>query len=182
MHRLVIAAALCMMSLSATALAATWPAPRSPVVKSADGYIAIPNAAVPPLKTRTYRAIYNATLAASKPTELLPAVNMAGSELNALSVAGVPLPNARFVLVFHDAALDGILDDAHYRAKYGVANPNLAALATMHKAGTELYVCGQNLAFAHVDPATISPDVRVASDALIVLMTYQNRGYALLSY
>jgi hypothetical protein len=29
-------------------------------------------------------------------------------------------------------------------------------------------------------PATISPDVRVASDAMIVLMTYQNQDYALL--
>lgn len=28
----------------------------------------------------------------------------------------------------------------------------------------------------------LSPDVKVASDALMVLMVYQNRGYALMSY
>jgi intracellular sulfur oxidation DsrE/DsrF family protein len=182
MQRFMVCVALGVMLQAATALAAPWPAPRSPVIRSADGYIAIPNAAVPPLRTRTYRAIYNATLAASKPGELLPAVNLAGSELNALGVAGVPARNARFVLIFHDSALDGILDDAHYRAKFGIANPNLPVLAEMKKAGVQMFVCGQNLASAHVDPATISPDVRVASDALIVLMTYQNQGYALLSY
>lgn len=45
-----------------------------------------------------------------------------------------------------------------------------------------LLVCGQNLAFAKIDPAALTPDVQVASDALIVLMTYQNKGYALLSF
>jgi len=33
-----------------------------------------------------------------------------------------------------------------------------------------------------VDPKTLSPDVAVASDALIVPMRYQNAGYALLSF
>jgi intracellular sulfur oxidation DsrE/DsrF family protein len=45
-----------------------------------------------------------------------------------------------------------------------------------------MYVCGQNLAFEKIDPTTLAPEVAVASDALIVLMTYQNKGYALLSF
>jgi hypothetical protein len=35
---------------------------------------------------------------------------------------------------------------------------------------------------AKIDPATLSPDVTVAVDALIVLMNYQTKGYALMSY
>ncbi len=164
------------------AFAAPWPAPRAPVIPQASGYIAIPRAAIPPVASRTYRAIYNATLAAARPDQILPALDMAGSELNALGVAGIPLARAKFVVVFHDAAMDGILRDDRYRTKYGVPNPNLAVLAGLRKAGVELYVCGQNLAMIHLDPAAISRDVAVASDALIVLMTYQNQGYALLSY
>lgn len=45
-----------------------------------------------------------------------------------------------------------------------------------------MFVCGQNLVSDKIDPKTLSPDVSVASDGLIVLMTYQNRGYALLSF
>jgi len=55
---------------------------------------------VPPDKTRVYKAIFDATRAAHKPAELLPALSMAGSELNAFGVAGVPLQNTKFAIVF----------------------------------------------------------------------------------
>src|SRR5262245_661373 len=107
---------------------------------------------------------------------------MAGSELNAFEVAGVPAKNVKFVVVFHGDAMDGILDNEHYEAKFGVSNPNLPVLNQMKARGVELYVCGQNMAFAGIEPQTLSPLVQVASDALIVLITYQNKGYAELSF
>jgi intracellular sulfur oxidation DsrE/DsrF family protein len=168
--------------LTVTSVSAQWPAPTAPVIPEADGYVAIPDAAVPPQKTRVYKAIFDANRAAGKPDQLVPALNMAGSELNALAAAGVALRNARFAIVFHGAAMDGILDDAHYKAKHGVSNPNLQVLSALKKAGVELFVCGQNLAFEKIDPMTLSHDVAVASDALIVLMTYQTDGYAILSF
>jgi intracellular sulfur oxidation DsrE/DsrF family protein len=173
---------IAVVALSATLAAAEWPAPKAPVIPEADGYVAIANAAVPPDPSRTYRAIYDAREAADKPTELVPAINMAGSELNAFGVAGVPLRNVKFVIVFHGESMAGILDEAHYKAKFGVSNPNIKAIAAMKKLGVELFVCGQNLAYEKIDPRTITPDVAVASDALIVLMTYENKGYALLSF
>ena len=108
---------------------------------------------------------------------------------------------ARFDHVPEDASIDLMLD-AHaaaygrfhglndvewgggmdYRHKFGVPNPNLAALAALKKAGVELLVCGQQMAGDGLTPAMISSDVTLASDALIVLMTYQNRGYALMSF
>ena len=175
------AVASCLFS-SVSALRAQWPEPVARVVPEADGYVAIPHVAKAPDKARTYRALFDATQAADAPEHLLPALNMAGSELNALEAAGVPLRRAKFVVVFHGAALDGILDDAHYSAKFGKSNPNLKVLAEMKKAGVEMFACGQNLAFAKIDPATLSPDVTVASDALLVSMQYQNDGYALLSF
>src|SRR5439155_2438966 len=98
------------------------------------------------------------------------------------SLACDPNENTKFAVVFHGAAIDGILDDAHYKAKYGMNNPNLNILRKLKQDGVELFVCGQNLAFAKIDPKILSPDVTVASDALIVLMIYQHRGYASLSF
>ena len=164
------------------AVVAQWSAPKAPVVPDADGYVIILQAAVPPDKAHVYKAIFDATRVANKPTELLPALNMAGSELNAFAVAGVPLQNAKFAIVFHGPAINGILDDAHYREKFGVSNPNLKVLSQLKKSGAEIFVCGQNLAADKIDPKTLSPDVQIASDALIVLMTYQNNGYSLLSF
>ena len=151
-------------------------------IPEADGYTIIPGAKLPPDKKRIYRAIYDATKSAKEASQLLPALNMAGSELNALAVCNIPLTNAKFVVVFHGAAINGILDDAHYKEKFGIANSNLKVLSELKRAGVKLFVCGQNLLAENIDPKIISSDVAVASDALIVLMTYQNDGYALMSF
>ena len=178
---------LCLLFLATSAVAQTptrdqWPKPQAPLIPAADGYVVIPGAAVPPDPAVTYRAIFDASRHAPKPTELLPALNMAGSELNAFAVARVPPTNVKFAVVFHGAALDALLDDQHYKARFGVSNPNLPVLQQLKRAGVELLVCGQNLASEQIDPKSLSPAVTVASDALIVLMAFQNRGYALLSF
>jgi intracellular sulfur oxidation DsrE/DsrF family protein len=164
------------------ASAARWPAPIAPVVPLADGYVAIPTATVKPKSSHVYRAVFDVTRGADRPDQLVPGLNMAGSELNVLAGSGLSSRNAKFVVVFHGGALDAVLDDAHYRAKHKVANPNLPTLRVMKKEGVEFFVCGQNLAFEDVDPKAVTPEVSIALDALVVLIAYQNLGYALMSF
>lgn len=154
----------------------------TPVIPEADGFVIIKSATLQPDKNKTYKAIYDATRAARDSSKILPALNNAGAVLNDLGVCGIPLNHARFVVVFHGASVDGIRDNAHYKEKYGIDNPNLKVLTELKKAGVQLYVCGQYLLGENIDFKTISPDVTVASDALIVLLTFQNEGYALMSY
>src|SRR5438132_14395136 len=135
-----------------TLAAAQWPPPKAPAVSGADGYVEIPNAALAPTKTSNYLAIFDATRPADKPTVLLPALNMAGSELNALAAANVPVTNARFAVVFHGAAVDGILDEAHYNAKFGTSNPNLKAVVERKRRGVECFVCGEDLGASATGP------------------------------
>jgi intracellular sulfur oxidation DsrE/DsrF family protein len=170
------------ITIASSLVASDWPPAESPVVPSADGYVAIPNAALPPTKDTKYQAIFDATRPADKPTQLVPALNMAASELNALAAAKAPLSNAKFVIVFHGAAVDGILDSDHYRAKFKIENPNLTAIRQMKERGVEFFVCAQYLAAEKIDPKTLTSDVTLAADALLVLMHYQNRGYALMSF
>ena len=85
-------------------------------------------------------------------------------------------------IVFHGPAVDGLLDNAHYRARFGIDNPNLPVLGAMKNQGVQLFVCGQHLAAERVDPKTLSADVTVASDAYLVLISYQNRGHALMLF
>ncbi len=165
-----------------TAATAQWPSPKSPAIPQADGYVEIPEVALAPTKQSRYRAVFDATRPADKATELVPALNMAGSELNALAAANVSLSNAKFAIVFHGSAVDGILDNDHYKAKFGTDNPNLKVIAEMKKQGVEFFVCGQYLAGEKIDPKSLTRDVVVAADALLVLMQYQNKGYALMSF
>lgn len=167
---------------AASQSSAPWGSPAAPAIPEARGYVSIPNAAVTPNKRRAYRAIYNATIAPREPSQLVPALSMVGGALNAFAATGVPLSNAKFAVVVHGPAIDGILNDAHYKAKYGVANPNLKVLSELKKARVKVFVCGQYLVRENIDPKIISPDVTVASAAQIVLMQYQNDGYALLSF
>jgi len=147
------------------------------------GYVAIPGAAVQPDKTHIYRTIFDATKIAELPNKVMPAIEMLAIEQNALlDVSGVPAKNVNFAIVFHGEAIDAALNDATYKARHGVSNPNLAALAEVKKKGAEVFVCGQQMRSDGITPAMLGPDVTIASDALIVLMTYQNRGYALLSF
>jgi len=154
----------------------------SPLISEADGFVIIKGAEMQPDKSRVYKAVYDATKAPKDSSQILPALNMAGSELNALDVCGISANHAKFVIVFHGAAINGILDNHHYREKYGIDNPNLKVLSELRKTGVQLFVCGQNLLAESIDLKTISPEVTVASDALIVLMTFQNDGYALMSF
>jgi len=178
-YSLVLCTLLIMLALDVSAQLSK---PVANAIPEADGYVSIPNVAIPPDKKRTYRAIYDATRGAKDPSQLVPALNMAGSELNAFAATAVPMRNVKFAVVFHGAAINGILDDEHYKLKYGTSNPNLKVLSEMRKQGVEIFVCGQNLVADNIDPKVISSDVTVASDALIVLMAYQNDGYALLSF
>lgn len=174
--------AMLFLAFAVTCAAQNWPEPKAPAVPEADGYVVIPHAAVAPDPKMVYRTVFDGTRFADKPEAILPVVNAIGGLMNDLAVGKVPRNNIQFVVVFHGAGLDGILDDAHYRQKYGIANPNLPVLAEMKKQGVTLLVCGQHLAADHIDPKILTPLVTVASDAYLVLITYQDRGYALMSF
>ncbi len=182
MHRFRVVLPGFLAAILSTSALAQWPAPQTPVIPESDGYILIPKAAERPKKDHVYKAVFEATQFPEHANQLLPALNNAGSELNALGVEGVPRENRKFVVVFHGASLDGLLDDAHYKERYGVKNPNLKVLSEFKREGVKLYVCGQNLASEKIDPATITQDVTLASDALIVLMHFENNGYAHLTF
>jgi len=182
MTRATLVLALALALGASAARAAGWPAPKAPAVPGASGYVEIPGAAVAPTHKHVYRAIFDASRAAEKPADVIPALDRAGEELNALTVAGVHARNAKLAIVFHAAAIGALLDDAHYQARFGMANPNLPLLQDLRRHGVELFVCGQDLAAGHVEPSALSPLARVASDALVVLTTYQNQGYALLTF
>ena len=154
-----------------------------PSIKSGDPYVAVPGATKLASNKRVYRVVFDARRGAGKPDELVPAINMASSEINTLAAHGVPRKNVKFAIVFHTApANDGLLDNAHYRAKFGVDNPNLKVLTELKAAGVGLYVCGQELLADKVPMDAVSHDVTVVEDGLVTIIEFQNDGYAHLSF
>jgi intracellular sulfur oxidation DsrE/DsrF family protein len=174
---------VCLLAVPAIgARAADWAAPIPPMIPGALGYVPIPDVAVAPNPSRVYKAIFDTTRAASRADQPLDGVLFAATDLSALRGQGVPLTNTRLALIIHGRAIGGTLDNTHYRSKFGVDNPNLPMLASLRKAGVEIFVCGQSLFATQTDPAILSPDVTVASEAYIVLISYQNDGYAVIPF
>jgi intracellular sulfur oxidation DsrE/DsrF family protein len=62
------------------------------------------------------------------------------------------------------------------------SNPNLKTIAEMKKSGPKFFVCRQYLATEKIAPRSLTPGVTLAADALLVLIHYQNQGYAALSF
>ncbi len=180
--RLALLPACLGLGLSAQA-ASDLPPPVKPLIPHAYGWVVVPGAALAPRAGQVYHAIFSATAGAPAPDQPVPALVMAGAELNALGASGLTANQADFVIDFHSTrADDALLDQPHYRKKYGMDNPNLPLLAELKQAGVKIYVCAQQLLGDGVPFAALSPEVVVASDGLIVLMTFQNRGYALLPF
>jgi intracellular sulfur oxidation DsrE/DsrF family protein len=158
------------------------PSPVPAMISGAYPYVAIPGAAAAPDKSRIYKVIFNVTKASAKPEEPVEGVLFAATDLSALRGQGVPASNTKFALIFHGPAVDGLLDNASYRAKFGVSNPNLAMLSALKRAGADVLVCSQFIGAMKIDPAKLTPDAAFASEAFITLITYQNNGYAVLEF
>jgi len=158
------------------------PAPVPAMISGAYPYVPIPGAAAAPDKSRVYKVIFNVTRASAKPEELVEGILFAATDLSALRGQGVPASNTKFALIFHGPAVDGLLDNADYQAKFGVSNPNLAMLSALKRAGADVLVCSQFIGAMKIDPAKLTADVSLASEAFITLITYQNNGYAVLEF
>ena len=79
----------------------------------------------------------------------------------------------------HGEATKSALSDAAYKERFGVErNPNLAVIAELRKAGVEVFVCGQALAYKGFKHAEVGEGIKVASAALTVVINKQADGYS----
>lgn len=96
--------------------------------------------------------------------------------MNTLAAHAVTRANVDFV-VFHTGPSDeAVLDDAHYRAKHGVANPNLPVLAELRRQGIKLCVCGQRLLADGVPLDAVTKEVTIVEDGVVAIMIFGGRA------
>lgn len=138
----------------------------------------LPDAAVQPSKTRVYKAVFDVTAKASDMAKPNPGLDHVARAVNVFASAGVPLSHLKFVAVVHGPATAAILDNAHYHAKFGTDNPNIALISALRKAGVKVVVCGQALADNDYEHAWVNKDVTITLSALSDLVIYGNQGYA----
>lgn len=140
----------------------------------------LPKGAYQPDPQATYKVVFAMTAASKAPEEVNPAIERVARAVNLYVGAGVPLSHLKFVAVAYGAATSIALDDAHYKAAYGIANPNLPVIARLRKAGVDVAVCGQAVLEHHYQYEWIDSSVTVALAALTTITSLESQGYALM--
>jgi intracellular sulfur oxidation DsrE/DsrF family protein len=95
---------------------------------------------------------------------------------------GVAPKDLKIVIVMHGPGGIVAMNNDTYRAKFNADNPNAQLLADLKKAGAEIYLCGQTLHQQKFAEKAMLPEVKLATSAMIVLLTYQNQGYAMMPF
>ncbi|HTV86266.1 MAG TPA: DsrE family protein [Dyella sp.] len=149
-------------------------------ITAAGAYHPLPKAAYQPDPAATYKVVFSLTKGSDKPNEINPGLERVARTVNLFVASGVPLDHLKFVAVASGAATGLVLDDAHYKAQFGTANPNLAAIAQLRKAGVDVAVCGQAMAEHHYPNEWASKDVTLSLSALTTVTILEQKGYALL--
>ncbi|HTW73728.1 MAG TPA: DsrE family protein [Steroidobacteraceae bacterium] len=140
----------------------------------------VPHAAYAPDRAAHYKIVFALTDAARTPAEVNPSLDRVARTVNLYVASGVPLSHLKFVAIAYGAATPLALDDEHYRARFGTANPNLPLIALLRKAGVDVAVCAQAVAGYHFDYSWLDPSVTLALSGLTTVTTLEHAGYVLM--
>ncbi len=145
------------------------------------GYAAardVPGAKALPDPTMTYKVVFDIGKAAAKPDDVNPGLITVARYVNTLAKYGVPSDHRDIVVVFHQGGTEIILNNDAFKARNnGLANPNIALIQSLKKAGVDFRVCGQAVLGKKIDPKTIQPVIEVDLWALTTIIDLQLRGY-----
>lgn len=153
-----------------------------PVIKDYGPAWPLPHAAVQPQEGRPYKVIFDLSKSAPDPKEILDGLAHTARLLNVFAADGLPVTNLKVVAIFHGSAGYAAMSSEVYRGKFGVENPNLKIIRELKAAGVQLLLCGQTFHDLNFNEQELLPDVKLATSAAIVLVTYQNDGYALMPF
>ncbi len=137
-------------------------------------------AAYKPQSGATYKIVFSLTMGPKSPDKVNPALDHVARTVNLYAASGVPLSHLKFVAVAVGPATPLALDNAHYKAKFGVDNPNLKLIRELRKAGVDVAVCAQAVAEHHFKYGWVSHNVTLALSGLTTVTTLEHKGYALM--
>jgi uncharacterized protein (TIGR01244 family) len=172
------------LSASAPATKASVPTPigtlQFPRIAAAGGVYVLPAGVDMPAVDVVHRLLIDATTAETTATGANRHLDAAARAVNLYALAKVPPNNLKVAIVVHGKATPLVLTDASYRRQFGKPNPDAALIAQLHRAGVEIYVCGQALSHQGHVVADVRDDVRVSLSAMTKLVDLQAAGYGLI--
>jgi intracellular sulfur oxidation DsrE/DsrF family protein len=170
---LCLAATLC--AAGASAEETKWV---NPVIQEAGAVVSLPDTGMQPSKSVDYKVVFNVTNAGNN-DKINPGLDRVARAVNIFASAGVPTSHQHFVAVIHGPATQAVLDNAHYREKFNVDNPNLKLISELGKAGVKVVVCGQALAHNKFPHDWVNREVEITLSAISDVIILEQQGYVL---
>lgn len=147
-----------------------------PILKGYGGIYEIPNAVLPSADSE-YKIVIDLKTLQKEKGSLNLGLNNVARMMNLHGLSGVKAESLKVAIAIHGGATDIIINNAAYKKRYGVDNPNIDLIATLKDAGVEVYVCGQSLIARKYDFNEVNTDVTFALSMLTVFTTYMQDGY-----
>ncbi len=153
-----------------------------PVIQDFGPVYDIPDPDISAPTDQVLRVVFDVAQAAPEPGQVNRRFETLARYLNLHARAGVPRENMKLALVVHGGASWEVVDNAAYRAQFGVDNPNLPLLEALDDFGVELLLCGQSQSSRGIRKDQLAEPVRQALSAMTALVDLQGRGYHLIAF
>ena len=129
-----------------------------------------------------YRTVFSVTKAAGSPDQVNPSLDTVARFVNLLAREGIRPKRGDIVAVVSGPATPAVSGAQAYAARFnGAANPNLALIKELQKAGVTVAVCSQALAGNKIAHDQLAPSVRIDLSAITTLAMLQLKGWALIT-
>ena len=138
--------------------------------------------AVDPDPEIDYKIVIDLKAPSPDPAMINPGLNNIARMLNLHAAGGIDTDHLNVVVAIHGNATYTVLNNAGYKAKYGVENPNLDLIKQLKSAGVHLFVCGQSLVARNSGFDNVNPDIEIALSMLTVVTEHQMKGFGLLVF
>lgn len=155
---------------------------QNPIIKNHGGIYDIEEATVKVDAEMPYKIVIDVYTGSTEPTEVNPSINNVARLINLHAISGADMANFEVVLAIHGTSAFSIMDEANYKKKYGVSNPNIGIIDELAEAGVVLTVCGQSLRARNIPTSGVNPKVQIATSMLTTVTTYQLKGYAYMKF
>ena len=149
-----------------------------PVIKGYGPVKPLPNAAFQPDKSIKYRVLFDITKAAESVEKVNPGLDRVARFLNVMAASGIMPKEMELAAVIHGPAAPAVLKNEIFKDRFKTDNPNEKIIKDLKETGVKLYVCGQTLADQGFEHKWVNEQVAIAVAALVVVPTYQLKGYA----
>ncbi len=152
-----------------------------PVIDDFGPVFAVPDADFAPTDLQ-YKLVFDVAEGSSEPSQVNRRIVTLARFLNMHAQAGVPRANMELALVLHGTAGKDALDNAAFKARFGVDNPNLPLIQALADAGVDIYLCGQTAYSRGLPKDELAGPVQLALSAMTALAALQAEGYGLIAF